>query len=241
MPEQGHDFLLIHGSCHGAWCWRDLIPELTELGHTAHAIDLPGHGEDRTPLDGQTLAACRDAVLAASGPDTIVVGHSWGGYPIGAAAEAKPSAMRALVFLCAYVPVSGLSMVDLRKRAPRQPILPAVVREPDGETITIDPDQAPALFYHDCPPETVAYALRMLGPQAIGPQATRLTLSDRFDSVAKYYIRCSDDRTIPPEYQEEMTRNWPADRVFELSTSHSPFFSAPGALAAILDRIAKEI
>ena len=34
-------FLLIHGSCHGAWCWRDLLGELANLGHDAHAIDLP--------------------------------------------------------------------------------------------------------------------------------------------------------------------------------------------------------
>ena len=36
-------FLLIHGSCHGAWCWRDLLPELAARGHEARAIDLPFH------------------------------------------------------------------------------------------------------------------------------------------------------------------------------------------------------
>ncbi|MEC7961756.1 MAG: esterase, partial [Pseudomonadota bacterium] len=25
-------FLLIHGSAHGAWCWRDLIPALETQG-----------------------------------------------------------------------------------------------------------------------------------------------------------------------------------------------------------------
>jgi hypothetical protein len=27
------EVLLIHGSCHGAWCWRDLIPALAARGH----------------------------------------------------------------------------------------------------------------------------------------------------------------------------------------------------------------
>ena len=27
------EYLLIHGSCHGAWCWRDVIPALEALGH----------------------------------------------------------------------------------------------------------------------------------------------------------------------------------------------------------------
>ncbi|MDU9002935.1 alpha/beta fold hydrolase [Sedimentitalea todarodis] len=241
MSEHGADFLLVHGSCHGAWCWRDLIPELAALGHSAKAIDLPGHGQDTTPAKGQTLDACRDAVLAASQPDTVIVGHSWGGYPIAAAAETDADAMRGLVFLCAYVPVSGLSMVDMRKRAPRQPILPAVVRAPDGLTITIDPEQAPALFYNDCTPETVAFALEHLGPQAIVPQATPLTVTDRFERVPKAYIRCTDDQTIPPEYQAEMTRDWPRNRVHELPTSHSPFFSDPAALAALLGRICKDL
>lgn len=241
MSDHGADFLLIHGSCHGAWCWRDLIPELAALGHSAKAIDLPGHGQDTTPVNEQTLDACRDAVLAASHPGTIVVGHSWAGYPISAAAEADPNAMRGLVFLCAYVPVSGLSMVDMRKRAPRHPILPAVVRAPDGLTITIDSKQAPALFYNDCSAETVAFALEHLGPQTILPQATPLTVTEHFERVPRAYIRCTNDQTIPPEYQAEMTRDWPRNRVHELPTSHSPFFSDPVALAALLDLISKDI
>ncbi|WP_424985598.1 alpha/beta fold hydrolase [Microbulbifer sp. S227A] len=241
MPDAAADFLLVHGSCHGAWCWRDLIPQLNARGHAARAIDLPGHGNDTTPVVAQTLAACRDAVLAASRPDTIILGHSWGGYPIGAAAEADPDAMRGLVFLCAYVPVSGLSMVDMRKRAPRHPILSVVQRAPDGKTLSVDPDKAAAVFYNDCSAEVIAYAKRQLGPQAIRPQETPLTLSARFERVPKAYIRCTDDQTIPPEYQAEMTRNWPRERVHDMPSSHSPFFSDPAGLAALLDRIAHDL
>ena len=232
------DFLLIHGSCHGAWCWRDVIPALKALGHGARAIDMPGHGDDPTPLDQVTLAGCRDAILAASTPDTIVVGHSWGGYPISAAGESAPEAMRALVYLCAYVPISGLSLVDMRKRAKRQPLMPAVRRADDGVSFTFDPGMAPDLFYHDCPEEAVAYAMPRLTPQAMAPQATPLTVTGRFASVPKYYIRCTEDHAIPPEYQAEMVQDWPRERVFSLPTSHSPFFAAPSALAALLDQIA---
>ena len=34
-------FALVHGSMHGAFCWRDLVPELERLGHRAVAPDLP--------------------------------------------------------------------------------------------------------------------------------------------------------------------------------------------------------
>ena len=232
-------FLLVHGACHGAWCWRDLIPELQALGHETHAIDLPSHGEDTTPACDVTLPGCGAAVLAASTPDTFVVGHSWGGYPISAAAEVDPGAMRALIFLCAYVPVNGLSMVDVRKRAPRHPILEAAVVDPERVTMSIDREKAPGLFYNDCPQEAVDFALAHLCPQPLLPQKTPLEISEDFASVARFYIRCTDDRTIPPEYQSEMVEDWPEETVFEMATGHSPFFADPKGLAALLNRIAE--
>lgn len=232
------DFLLVHGSCHGAWCWRDVIPALAALGHTARAIDLPGNGDDPTPIAEVTLDGCRDAILAASDPGTIIVGHSWGGYPISAAAEAEPGAMRGLVYLCAYVPVSGASMIDMRKRGPRQTITHAVIRAADGLSYTFDLALAPELFYDDCPDEAVAYALPRLCPQAIRPQDTPLMLSDRYASVARAYIRCTGDRAIPPEYQAAMCNGWPDTLVQDIATGHSPFFADPGGLAARLDRLA---
>lgn len=233
------EFLLVHGSCHGAWCWRDVISALAALGHAAHAIDLPGHGDDPTPLAEITLDACVRAITAAAGPDTIVVGHSWGGIPIGAAAGVAD--LRALVFLCAYVPKDGLSMSDVRKAAPRQPILPAVIPGKDRQTYTVDPAKAPALFYNDCPPEAVSYAMPRLCAQASLPQVTPAVLGPRFDTTPKHYIRCTDDQTIPPEYQAEMVAGWPPGHVHEIATGHSPFFAAPERLAGILDAIAKDL
>lgn len=49
------DFLLIHGAWHGAWCWREVAARFEVRGHTATAIDLPGHGEDRSPPESVTL------------------------------------------------------------------------------------------------------------------------------------------------------------------------------------------
>ena len=149
------DFLLIHGSGHGAWAWRDVLPLLRDLGHEARAIDLPGHGDDRTPIEAVLLETYRDAVLSALGDRTIVVGHSMGGYPITAAAEAAPARIAALVYLCAYVPATGMSLADMRRAGPRQPLTPAIRRAEDGMSFTFDPAMARALFYHDCPDEAV--------------------------------------------------------------------------------------
>ncbi len=235
------DFLLVHGSCHGAWCWRDLIPELTTFGHTARAIDLPSHGSDPTPISNVTLDSCRDAILNASTPETIILGHSWGGYPVSAATETSPAAMRAIVFLCAYVPQSGLSMIEMRKRAPRQLIGDAVEKSADGLSYSVLPDRVHDLFYHDCPRSVVAYALGRLCPQAIAPQATPLTIGKNFAQVPKAYIRTTDDRTVPTEYQAEMAQCAKPGLRLTIDSSHSPFFSHPEHLAGLLHQISEHV
>ena len=233
------DFLLIHGSCHGAWCWRDVIPALEAQGHTARAITLPGHDDGRDPAT-VTLQETAEAIVAAASPETIVLGHSWAGYPITAAAEIAPKALRGLIYLCAYVPVSGQSLIDMRKAGPRQTIGSAAIKHSNGASYTIDLAEAPRLFYQDCPAEAVAYALPRLCAQPILPQETPLELTDASQNTPKAYIRCTNDQTIPPEYQAQMVADWPRNTVHEMQCSHSPFFADPQGLAALIGQIAKD-
>lgn len=234
------EFLLIHGSCHGAWCWHRVIPALEALGHTARAIDLPGHGRDRTPAAKVTLDRYADAILHALSGPTIVVGHSMAGYPITAAAEKDPTHIKALVYLCAYAPVSGQSLADMRRAGPRQPLAGAIQVDAARVTFAFDPAQANALFYHDCDAQSQTLAQLCLCPQPILPQETPLTLTKRSQDLSRHYIRCLEDRAIPPEYQEGMAAGFAPDHVSTLPASHSPFLSMPEALAARLNAIATE-
>lgn len=227
--------LLVHGSCHGAWCWRDVIPALAARGVAARAIDLPGHGADATPLAEVTLDGYARAILAAAremhdGP-VPVLGHSMAGYAIAAAAVMEPARIGRLIFLCAYVPEEGRSLVEMRKAGPRQPLAGTMRVSDDGISFTFAEEDQERLFYHDCPPETVAFARARLTPQAIAPQATPLALSPAYHAIDKYYIRCTGDRVIPPEYQSHMARDFAPGRVSDLPASHSPFFSMPDRLA----------
>ncbi|TGD42979.1 alpha/beta fold hydrolase [Pseudotabrizicola sediminis] len=232
------DFLLIHGSCHGAWCWHRVIPALAALGHNARAIDLPGHGRDHTPASAVTLDAYAQAICAALTGPTIVVGHSMAGYPITAAAEADPTHIAALVYLCAYAPVSGMTLGDMRRAGPRQPLAPAIRIDKAAGTFSFDPAQTDALFYHDCDAQAQALASLCLTPQPIAPQETALTLTPRSQSLPRHYIRCTDDRAIPPEYQAVMELSVPQAQRTTLAASHSPFFACPEALAQRLHQIA---
>jgi pimeloyl-ACP methyl ester carboxylesterase len=231
------EFLLVHGSCHGAWCWRHVIPALEARGHRATAIDLPAHGEDRTPVAEVTLDLYADRVAAAldaMDEPAILVGHSAGGATITAAAEKAPERIACLIYLCAYALKDGESLAEVRRRAARQPLLPAIRRSPDGLAFTVDPDLAPAIFYSDCTPEAVAFALPRLCPEPIRPQETAVRVTARSDGLPRRYVLCENDRTIPPEAQQAMTQDWPAGSVVRLASGHSPFLSQPERLSALL-------
>lgn len=234
-------FLLVHGSAHGAWCWRDLGPALTALGHEVSALDLPGSGDDPTPLEAVTLDAYADAVLARLDAPTVLVGHSAGGFAIRAAAEADPERIQRLVYLCAYVPRPGAGLRDMRKEAPEQPLDGALELDPARHAFRFSDAALEKNLYGDCPPGAVDYARPRLGWQAIAPQDTPVTFTGRGSAVPASYILCENDRTIPPAHQLAMAEAGgiaPGD-LYRLPTGHSPFFAAPDALAALLDKIAR--
>ena len=235
-------FLLVHGACHGAWCWRDLLPELRALGHEAHAIDLPSHGADTTPYQDVTLdlyASALHAALTTFDTPPVLVGHSMAGYPITLVAEQHPHLVQHLVYLCAYVPKPGLSLSQRRMEAKTQPLLAAIHPSADRKGWFADPAKLTALFYNTSPPGTADYARPRLTIQSTAPTAVPVHTTARYDNVARSYIRCSLDQTIPPDFQIEMTQDWPCDQIVTMECDHSPFFSAPQLLAHHLDHIAK--
>lgn len=228
------EILLIHGSAHGAWCWRDFIPALEAMGHTAEAMDLPSHGDDPTPVNDVTLDMYADAIIAKLDRPRVLMGHSMGGYPVSLVAERRPDLVRHLVYLCAYVPKKGLSLTEMRKDAPRQPLIEAIQMSDERKSFTINPNLARDKFYADCSDEQVAYALDHLCPQAVAPNSVPVELTERYASVPRSYIRCMQDGAIPYEYQVTLTESWPDATVVDIDTSHSPFFSSPAKLSEIV-------
>jgi pimeloyl-ACP methyl ester carboxylesterase len=226
------DFLLIHGSGHGAWCWRDVLPLLRAGGHTARAIDLPGLGDDATAPAEVTLASTVDAIGAALGAHTVLVGHSLGGIAITQAAEAFPDRIARLAYLTAWVPADGQSAGDLRRAWASADLRAATRISDDGTTTSFDPDAVAGLFYHDCPAEAVAFATAHLRPQPVAPARTAVTLTARAAKVPRSYVRCTGDRAIPAAAQVAFSDCW--DDVHEIACGHSPFFAAPGRLAETL-------
>jgi pimeloyl-ACP methyl ester carboxylesterase len=231
-------FLLVHGAWHGAWCWAKLVPALEARGHKAVAIDLPGHGQDKTPLKDVTLEAYAKAVAEAAArlPERpIVVGHSMGGPVVAAAAERAPDAIKSLVFLCAFLPKDGDVMFALAAGDAKSMVAGALIPSADGLTTSLNPSVLRDAFYADCSDVDIEAAKAQLSPQAVAPLAAAIALTaPRFGSVPRDYIICEKDRAISAGFQREMLKATPCGRIVELATSHSPFLSAPGKLADAL-------
>src|SRR5437660_360832 len=105
-------YVLIHGDWHGGWCWKKVVPLLRRAGHTVFAPDLPGHGEDKTPLSAITPESIMQYtydILDAQKEPIIFVGHSSGGMLITEAARQQPTKVKTLVYLSAFLLPSGVT------------------------------------------------------------------------------------------------------------------------------------
>lgn len=236
-------YILIHGSWHGAWCWNKVRPLLEKEGHQVIAPDLPAHGQDQTPLVEVTLQSYAKRiveVLDAQPEPAILVGHSMGGVAITQAAEYRPHRISHLVYLAAFLPRDGESLLQLALQDTDSLVLPnLIVAEEEGYTTVKEEGIRPA-FYGDCSDEDVKYAVPRLVLDPLAPVATPVEVSDdRFGRIPRTYITCLRDRAVSPDLQRRMYLASPCEQVLSLETSHSPFFSAPEALAAYLITLAE--
>ena len=105
--------VLVHGSWHGAWCWKRVLPLLRGAGVDAHAVTLTGVGE-RAHLLSPTVGInthIQDVIglIEAEELESVVlVGHSYAGNLITCVADrlqrTHPGLLRHLVYLDAGVP-----------------------------------------------------------------------------------------------------------------------------------------
>jgi pimeloyl-ACP methyl ester carboxylesterase len=240
-------FLLVHGAMSGAWVWDRVIPGLEAAGHEACAIDLPGQGADTTPLSEASLYRYADAVCDALGDGpTLLTGHSMGGMVITQAASQHPDGLAGLVYVAAFLPQPGQSLIDITHypEAAGDSVQANLVVEGDPPVAEMPAEAAPEALYHCCTPEQVAWALPRRGRQPVIPFTQPFTPGGdtaAFDALPRAYVTCLQDRAIKPELQRRLFQTAGCDPVIEIDTDHSPWLSRTDDLVAALDRIADEL
>jgi len=234
-------FVLIHGGFHGAWCWQHVVPELARLGHEGLALDLPGHGERRA--EPSTLETRTAAIVNILKSGDILVGHSGGGFDITLAADAAPDRVRHLIYLAAGLPIEDQPLVlatggaaNTGKVARLNETIPATALQqtPDGRLAWTDRDAAAALFYHDCPAETVDWAFARFSPAPPGILLDPVSIPKFWAAeLPRSYILCLQDRALPFASAMNFAGRLGVIPHF-MESSHSPFFSQPRELAELL-------
>jgi len=235
-------YVLVHGAGHGGWCWRKVVEILRREGHQVEAPDLPGHGEDKTPISQVTLKAYADRVcqvLDTQAEPVVLVGHSMGGIVISQAAEYRSDRIKTLVYLTAALLPDGQSLLQ-GLQGGSGTLEDALA----GRDLTLSGDRTYATyadavirerFYGDCSDEDVAWAKSRLTRQAVEPLAAPVrTTRENFGRIPRVYIECLLDKAIPASAQKQMYTAIPCERVLSMNTSHSPFLSAPKELAGHL-------
>jgi pimeloyl-ACP methyl ester carboxylesterase len=231
-------FVLVHGGFVGGWCWEKLVPLLEEAGHEVEAPDLPGSGDDNTPIPEVSLQAYADRiseVLDAQPEPVVLVGQSSGGVAVSQAAEQRPDKIHMLVYVGAYLLRDGETLLSAGENDTESLVLANLVMSEDGSSATIREDAIREGLLADCSDEDVERAKARFEPGALAPIATPVSLSEEnYGRIPRVYIETLKDRAISPWLQKEMYERVPCQKVISMDTGHWPFYSAPEELAGHL-------
>jgi len=231
-------FILIHGSWHSAWNWHKVIPLIEKAGHEAIAIDLPGMGRDKTPIQEVKMKTTVEKicqVIDSVPGKVILVGHSKNGIMISQAAEYRSDKIEKLVYLAAYLIPNGKTQKEYSMLDTGGWLRSYVTQHPETNSHTLQSTIFKEGLYHDCADEITDLAKVLLSNEPVESAITPLHLSEEnFGRIPRFYIECTEDRAVTPFIQRKMHTETPCEKVYSLPTSHSPFFSKPKELVNIL-------
>lgn len=244
----GKTFILVHGAWYGgAWNWQKVAPHLESKGYRVMTVDLPGYGADTRLASTLTLddyvKTVVDAAQSIKGKVSLL-GHSMGGAVISQASEILgPEKVDDLIYLDAFLLRDGESIfaqvekmnADISKSADKRIATDFLIFSDDNKACLFNPIKVEEYFCHDCPADDLVKIKANLRWQPISVLATPIKVSDhRYGRIPKFFIRCTAAKDLD---RRSILQNVPCKKVYELSSSHSPFFSMPEQLASILTEI----
>jgi pimeloyl-ACP methyl ester carboxylesterase len=190
-------------------------PSMTGIGERAHLasadVDLSLHTKDILQvIEYERLS------------DFVLVGHSYGGMVVTAVADRVPEKLSSLVYLDAFVPKNGESLLDLARPEMREKILALT-----GWQVPPPPPQGMTNK------EEVAWIEGRRNAQPIGTMKEKVSIKGTYKGK-RTYIFCSGYSPTTFAPFGAATKADKAWRYHELPTHHYPQISMPRELAAIL-------
>jgi pimeloyl-ACP methyl ester carboxylesterase len=163
-------FILIHGSWHSSWNWHRVIPILENQGHKAIAMDLPGMGRDKTPINEVKMQSTVEKIcrlIDSVDGNVILVGHSKNGIMISQAAEYRPDKIEKLVYLAAYLIPNGKTQKEYSMQDAQGVLKPYVTMHEELHAHTLQPEIYKEGLYADCDDNITQLAKLLLSHEPV--------------------------------------------------------------------------
>jgi len=225
-------FILVHGAWSGGLIWRNVARALRKADHEVYTPTLTGLGERRHLLNGEIDldTHIQDILGVIDYEDLsgfVLVGHSYGGAVVTGVADAVPERVGSLVYLDAFVPENGQSLVD---------IVPAGMPKPStaaGDHWLSAP--IPVERYGETSAQVREYAARKRLPHPTACFTQPLKLTGGIGRIRRNtYIYCNHPAptAFTPVY--ERLRNKPGWTVHTLPCTHFAQLDMPDELTTLL-------
>jgi len=236
-------FVLVHGAWQGAYVWQFVKSDLEKLGQKVIVVELPAHGNDTTSAANVSMNVYRDKVIAAvnsTNTKVVLVGHSMGGMVVSAVAESIPDKIEKLVYVAAFVPLSGQRLVDLAGQDTQSLLGPSLIPSADQLTLDIIPANRIPIFCQDGSAAVKQLLTDKFKVEPAIPFVMPVSLTAAaFGTVDKYYVHTTADQAIGINLQKQMAAAAGITKLYSLNSGHSPFLSVPDSLTNILMTIIK--
>jgi len=170
-----------------------------------------------------------------------VVGHSIGGIVATQGAARCPERVAALVYVAAFLPKDGQSLLDLTKlpEGDGEQVLANVVVDGEPPVAVMPAAASRHALYGSCTEDVAAWAIARQCPQPVSPLPMAVSIPPgALNGINGYYVLCTRDRAIPPPLQRRMVAENMCADVIELDTDHTPQLSMTNELAKALHRFA---
>lgn len=227
--------VLVHGAFADSSSWNGVISALQAKGYPVVAAANPLRSV------ATDAAYVSDIVGGIDGP-VVLVGHSYGGEVISAAANGHAN-VKSLVYVAAFAPDKGESAADLAGKFPGSTLSGALATPvklaAGGVDLYIDQSKFRSQFAHDVPAD--AAALMAAGQRPITEAALGEKAGDpAWKHVPSWFVYGSGDKNIPAKSLAFM-----ADRAGSKHTvvvdgaSHVVMVSPPKTVAKLIEEAAK--
>jgi pimeloyl-ACP methyl ester carboxylesterase len=229
-------FLICHGAWSAGWAWRKVRPLLRGAGHEVFTPTYTGLGErahHASPaVDLETHIRDVLGVIEFEGlRDIALLGHSYGGMVATGVADRVPERVKQVIYLDAFVPGNGQSLLDLRPPGPR----PAAAGGASEDWL-VAPNPPPP----DTSAADLAWITPLRRPQPVKTFSQPLQLRNPDLKLRRSYVYCT--RKTPDDVFLQFSTRFKSDpgwRYHEIDASHSPNVTAPEALVRLLDEIVR--